>query len=124
MTTGFVFGGAGTRGDFQVGAARLLYDRQITPEVITGSSGGAIVALKLAEGGAAAAAEADQLLRSLANAGRVYNRQPRLVQLAATANYAQQTAAWVEANGPRGRCGTGSELAAQYPQLTSWHRHT
>jgi predicted acylesterase/phospholipase RssA len=82
------------------GPARLLYDRQITPEVITGSSGGAIVALKLAEGGAAAAAEADQLLRSLANAGRVYNRQPWLVQLAATANYAQQTAAWVEANGP------------------------
>jgi predicted acylesterase/phospholipase RssA len=45
VTTGFVFGGVGTRGDFQVGAARLLYDRQITPAVITGSSGGAIVAL-------------------------------------------------------------------------------
>jgi NTE family protein len=100
MTTGFVFGGAGTRGDFQVGAARLLYDRQITPAVITGSSGGAIVALKLAEGGPGAAEEADQLLRSLENAGRIYSRQPWLAELAGSADFAQQAAAWVVANGP------------------------
>ena len=38
--------GGGAKGDFEVGALRLLYDRGIRPDVLTGSSVGAINAVK------------------------------------------------------------------------------
>ncbi|MFD0590264.1 patatin-like phospholipase family protein [Paenibacillus sp. GCM10027627] len=50
MTTGLVLSGGGARGDFQVGAVRYLYERNIKPTVIAGTSVGAINAIKLAEG--------------------------------------------------------------------------
>jgi NTE family protein len=96
-TVGFVFGGAGTRGDFQVGAARLLHDRGITPRIITGSSGGAIVALKLAEGGTAVI-EAEQLLRGLGNGSAIYQRLPWVVEAANTADVANRMATWADRN--------------------------
>ncbi len=50
MTLALVLSGGGARGDFQVGALRYLYDRGIRPEIICGTSVGAINGAKLAEG--------------------------------------------------------------------------
>lgn len=53
MKTALVLSGGGARGDFEVGAARYLYDKVwpgAHPEIICGTSVGAINAAKLAEG--------------------------------------------------------------------------
>ncbi|MHA5047881.1 patatin-like phospholipase family protein [Streptomyces sp. SD15] len=50
MTTAIVLGGGGARGDFEVGALRFLYDQGVMPDVLVGTSVGAINAAKLAEG--------------------------------------------------------------------------
>ena len=50
MTTAIVLGAGGTRAAFEVGALRYLYDIGIRPDLICGTSGGAINAVKLAEG--------------------------------------------------------------------------
>jgi NTE family protein len=42
--------GGGSKGDFQVGVLRYLYETGVRPDILTGSSVGAINALKLAEG--------------------------------------------------------------------------
>jgi predicted acylesterase/phospholipase RssA len=51
ITLAFVLGAGGTRGDFQVGALQFLYNRGIRPDIICGTSIGAINGLVLAEGG-------------------------------------------------------------------------
>lgn len=51
ITLAFVLGAGGTRGDFQVGALQFLYSRGIRPDIICGTSIGAINGLVLAEGG-------------------------------------------------------------------------
>jgi NTE family protein len=50
MSIGIVLSGGGAKGDFQVGALRFLYDQGIRPQVLCGTSVGAINAAKLAEG--------------------------------------------------------------------------
>lgn len=50
MSIGLVLSGGGARGDFQVGAVRYLYERNIKPAIIAGTSVGAINAIKLTEG--------------------------------------------------------------------------
>ncbi|MFC4307153.1 patatin-like phospholipase family protein [Cohnella boryungensis] len=50
MAVGLVLSGGGARGDFQVGAVRYLYERNIRPAIVSGTSVGAINAIKLAEG--------------------------------------------------------------------------
>lgn len=51
ITLAFVLGAGGTRGDFQVGALQFLHSRGIRPDIICGTSIGAINGLVLAEGG-------------------------------------------------------------------------
>lgn len=51
ITLAFVLGAGGTRGDFQVGALQFLNSRGIRPDMICGTSIGAINGLVLAEGG-------------------------------------------------------------------------
>ncbi len=48
--TAIVLGGGGAKGDFQVGAVQYLYERGITPQIICGTSVGAINGVSLAEG--------------------------------------------------------------------------
>jgi NTE family protein len=48
--TAIVLSGGGAKGDFEVGAVRALYDRGIVPNILVGTSVGAINATKLAEG--------------------------------------------------------------------------
>jgi NTE family protein len=50
MSTAIVLSGGGSRGDFEIGAVRCLYDRGVTPSILCGTSVGAINAAKLAEG--------------------------------------------------------------------------
>ena len=50
MTVALVLSGGGARGDFELGAIRLLYERGVRPDILVGSSVGAINAAKLAEG--------------------------------------------------------------------------
>lgn len=47
---GIVLAGGGAKGSFEVGAVRYLYDQGIRPNIICGTSVGAINAIKLAEG--------------------------------------------------------------------------
>ena len=42
--------GGGSKCAFQVGAVRYLYNSGVTPDILSGVSGGAINAIKLAEG--------------------------------------------------------------------------
>lgn len=50
MTLALVLSGGGARGDFEVGAVELIYERGFRPGIIAGTSVGAINAAKLAEG--------------------------------------------------------------------------
>ena len=55
IRTGLALGGGGTRGDFQVGALRYLYDeKKFRPDAIAGTSVGAINAVDLVMGDDAA----------------------------------------------------------------------
>jgi NTE family protein len=48
-----VLSGAESRGDFQVGALRFLFDQGVTPNFVSGTSGGVLLAAKIAEGAGA-----------------------------------------------------------------------
>src|SRR5215471_733961 len=50
MTVAIVLAGGGARGDFEVGVVECLYERGIRPDVLVGTSVGAINAAKLSEG--------------------------------------------------------------------------
>ncbi|MGW1214450.1 patatin-like phospholipase family protein [Streptomyces sp. NPDC002499] len=50
MTVAICLSGGGARGDFEVGALRLLYDRGIRPDILVSTSVGSVNAVKLAEG--------------------------------------------------------------------------
>ena len=50
MPIAIVLSGGASKGDFEVGAVRYLYDHQIRPDILCGTSVGAINAVKLAEG--------------------------------------------------------------------------
>jgi NTE family protein len=49
MPVGIVLSGGGSKGDFEIGAVRALYNRGIRPAVLVGTSVGALAAAKLAE---------------------------------------------------------------------------
>src|SRR5436853_7236180 len=50
MPVAFVLSIGGVDGDFQVGALRYLYNRGIIPDIVCGSSAGAINAAAIAQG--------------------------------------------------------------------------
>jgi NTE family protein len=50
LSVAIVLSGGGTKGAFEVGAVRSLYDRGIRPDILCGCSVGALNAAKLAEG--------------------------------------------------------------------------
>jgi predicted acylesterase/phospholipase RssA len=50
MSLAIVLSGGGARGDFEVGALELIYERGFRPDILVGTSVGAINAVKLAEG--------------------------------------------------------------------------
>src|SRR4051794_16255617 len=77
MTIGLCLSGGGSKGDFQLGALRCLYDRGIRPDVLTSTSVGSVNAIKLAEGDDPAHPERglsglEQLWESLQTNGDMY----------------------------------------------------
>src|SRR6266487_4116826 len=76
----FALGGAGSRGDFQVGALRFLHDKGVMPSFISGTSGGALLAAKLAEGGNAID-ELEAIWHGLSNENDLFEEEPWLAQL-------------------------------------------
>ncbi len=50
MPLAIVLSGGGARGDFEIGALELIYERGFRPDILVGTSVGAINAAKLAEG--------------------------------------------------------------------------
>jgi predicted acylesterase/phospholipase RssA len=76
-----VLAGGGARGAFEVGAVRCLYDVVgLTPDIITGSSVGALNAAKLAEG-TGALPELELLWQSLTSNSDFYRPRPWLMTL-------------------------------------------
>ena len=77
---GIALGGGGSKGDFEVGALRYLYEIGIRPDIVTGSSVGAINALKLAEGGGAgddhAQRQLERIWRGLSSERDMYELEP------------------------------------------------
>jgi predicted acylesterase/phospholipase RssA len=80
----FVLSAGGTHAAFEVGAVRYLYEHNIRPDVISGTSGGALNAVKLAEDGPKNADFAEfpalkaleQEWLSLRGKTQVYDEQP------------------------------------------------
>jgi NTE family protein len=75
ITLAFVLGAGGTRGDFQVGALQFLNSRGIRPDIICGTSIGAINGLVLAEGGIE---KLVALWKSFRNIDDMYTEEPWL----------------------------------------------
>jgi NTE family protein len=79
--------GGGARGDFEVGALKLLYEHGVQPRIICGTSVGSLNASKLAEG-AGAISELEQIWRAIPGNYVIYepssgfreltNKQPAL----------------------------------------------
>nr|HMN29444.1 patatin-like phospholipase family protein [Caldilineaceae bacterium] len=78
MTTAFVLSGAGNRGPLEVGALSALLEKGIRPDLIVGTSAGAINALYLAAHGADDPAITDQMaaLWRQADADSIYPGNP------------------------------------------------
>ncbi len=83
LRRGFALGGGGSRGDFQVGALRYLYDiKGIRPDAIAATSVGAINAAELVMGDSAAgngAARLESVWRSLTGNSSMWLDEPWLV---------------------------------------------
>lgn len=75
MTTALVLGGGGAKGDFEVGAVLFLYEQNIRPDIICGTSVGSINAVKLAEGEGALAA-LESIWRSMRVNADMYLEEP------------------------------------------------
>jgi len=83
--------GGGTKGDFEVGAVRYLYDNGVHPKILSGTSVGSINALKLAEGEGAPTgapghvrglAGLEQIWHSLKNDADMWQPDPTIADLA------------------------------------------
>ena len=89
---GLAISGGGSLGSFEVGALRFLYDHtDIQPVAICGNSAGALNAAKLAEGRQPhhrAIDEAERLWRSLRINHDMWEPEPWLVRLQASASWA------------------------------------
>ncbi len=75
ISLAFVLGAGGTRGDFQVGALQFLNSHGIRPDIICGTSIGAINGLVLAEGGVE---KLVALWKSFRKTDDVYKEEPWL----------------------------------------------
>ncbi len=106
----FVLSGGGSQGSFEVGVLRYLYDDVgLRPSILVGSSVGAIIAAKLAEGddettGRRALDELEGIWRGLATNRDMWLTEPWLDKLRAQANWASEL---------RGRAGEHGAAGSQ-----------
>lgn len=89
MRIGLALGGGGSRGDFQVGALRYIYDvKGVRPDAIAATSVGAINAVELVQGDTAAgngAARVEAAWRALVDDSSMWVYEPWLVSLSTAA---------------------------------------
>lgn len=106
----FVLSGGGSQGSFEVGVLRYLYDDLgLRPSILVGSSVGAIIAAKLAEGddeqtGRRAIDELESIWRGLRSNRDMWLTEPWLDKLRAQANWASEL---------RGRAGEHGTAGSQ-----------
>lgn len=91
--TGLAISGGGSLGSFEAGVLRFLYDHAaVAPIAVSGNSAGGLNAAKLAEGdlpdGTRAIDEVERLWRSLRITGDMWEPEPWLTQLQASASWA------------------------------------
>lgn len=106
----FVLSGGGSQGSFEVGVLRYLYDDLgLRPAILVGSSVGAIIAAKLAEGddeetGRRAIDELEDIWRGLKSNRDMWLTEPWLDKLRAQATWASEL---------RGRAGEHGSVGSQ-----------
>ncbi|MEP6623129.1 MAG: patatin-like phospholipase family protein [Acidimicrobiia bacterium] len=106
----FVLSGGGSQGSFEVGVLRYLYDDVgLRPSILVGSSVGAIIAAKLAEGddattGRRALDELEGIWRGLTSNRDMWLTEPWLDKLRSQANWASEL---------RGRAGEHGAAGSQ-----------
>jgi NTE family protein len=104
----FVMSGGGSQGSFEAGVLRFLYDDLgLRPSILVGSSVGAIIAAKLAEGddeetGRRAIVEVDAIWRNLRTNADMWVTEPWLDKLRSQVTWASEL---------RGRAGAGTQTA-------------
>lgn len=120
----FVLSGGGSQGSFEVGVLRYLYDDlAVRPAILVGSSVGAIIAAKLAEGddetaGTRAIDELEAIWRGLSSNSDMWLTEPWLDKLRAQATWAS------ELRGRAGEHGTaGSQARVVMRMLGGIVRH-
>ncbi len=91
--TGLAISGGGSLGSFEAGVLRFLYDHAaIAPVAVAGNSAGGLNAAKLAEGdlpdGTRAIDEVERLWRSLRTTDDMWEPEPWLTRLQASASWA------------------------------------
>ena len=98
LKIGLALGGGGSRGDFQVGALRYLYDvKAIRPNAITATSVGAINAVELVMGDKPAgngAARVEAQWRALVDDSSMWNYEPWLLQMSQAVRYIVRSLSW------------------------------
>src|SRR6185312_1212223 len=106
----FVMSGGGSQGSFEAGVLRFLYDDVgLRPSILVGSSVGAIIAAKLAEGddeetGRRAIDDVEAIWRGLRTNDDMWVMEPWLVKLRSQVTWASEL---------RGRAGVGSEQSPE-----------
>jgi predicted acylesterase/phospholipase RssA len=98
--TGLAISGGGSLGSFEAGVLRFLYDHAaIAPVAVAGNSAGALNAAKLAEGdlpdGTRAIDEVERLWRSLRTTDDMWEPEPWLTRLQASASWASTWRAYL-----------------------------
>lgn len=83
MPIGIVLSGGGSKGDFEIGALRAMYNRGIRPDVLAGTSVGSINAVKLAEDGTSDGplSELEALWFGLVNDADMYVEDPNFAKV-------------------------------------------
>jgi predicted acylesterase/phospholipase RssA len=98
--TGLAISGGGSLGSFEAGVLRFLYDHAaIAPVAVAGNSAGALNAAKLAEGdradGTRAIDEVERVWRSLRTTDDMWEPEPWLTRLQASASWASTWRAYL-----------------------------
>ena len=83
MPVSITLSGGGTKGDFEVGAVRAIYNRGIRPAILTGTSAGALNVVKLAEDPSTdiPLTQLEQLWFGLVSDADMYLEEPHFAEL-------------------------------------------